>query len=88
MDIEIYLPDGEPVEIDSLAGEILTIRSPRAFPPGAPLALELNANAERFPIAAKTIGSRRNDDGTFELRVRLVSLRRDYRMLIERFLTG
>ena len=66
-----------------LTGLVLRLRSPKAFPPGKPLGLEL---APDVKLEARTIGSKRIDEGSFELRVRLINLRKDAREALERAL--
>ncbi len=60
-------------------GHVLWGSSPRAFPPGKPLTLELLPGAAPLQLATRVIGSKRRDDGSFELRVRLVNLRKEAR---------
>jgi hypothetical protein len=64
-------------ETVSLAGEILHVIADAAFAPGTPLSLaieELERTAQ-----GKTIGSKRRDDGRYDVRLRLVSSRREDR---------
>ncbi len=70
----------------SFAGEVLVCAVARAFAPGAPL--ELTVGDEALGLRAKTIGSRRLPDGRFEVRMRLVSLRREQREALARALPG
>jgi hypothetical protein len=60
-------------------GHVLRGSSPKAFPPGKPLLLELLPGAAPLPLATRVIGSKKRDDGSFELRVRLVNLRKEAR---------
>ncbi len=66
----------------SLDGEILRVVSPRAFAPGAPVEFTVEA----MHLRAKSRGSRRRDDGSFDVRLRLVDLRRDDRGRLEQLL--
>ena len=62
-------------------GLVLRLRSPKAFPPGQPLTLQLPPD---ITLEARAIGSKRLDDESFELRVRLINLRKDAREALER----
>lgn len=66
-------------------GLVLTLRSPKAFPPGQPLRLRVRLEPP-LPLEARTIGSKRLDSGDFELRVRLINLRRTTREALEQAL--
>jgi hypothetical protein len=74
--------DGELLE---LAGLQLRLRSPKAFPPGQPLTLQL---APDVTLEARTIGSKRLDEVSFELRVRLINMRKETREALERALVA
>jgi hypothetical protein len=63
------------------SGEQLRLRSPKAFPPGQPLTLQLPPD---ITLEARAIGSKRSGDAGFELRVRLINLRKDAREALER----
>ncbi|MCZ7687520.1 MAG: hypothetical protein M5U28_55795 [Sandaracinaceae bacterium] len=56
---------------------------PRAFAPGAPLALTLELEDGALELTGKTIGSKRREDGRFDVRARLISLRREDRARLE-----
>ena len=53
--------------------------SPSAFPPGRPLALDLIVSDETLPLQGKAAGSKRRDDGRYDVKIRLHTLRRDQR---------
>jgi hypothetical protein len=72
--------DGAVLELTGLQ---LRLRSPKAFPPGQPLTLQLQNDVK---LEARTIGSKRLDESSFELRVRLINLRKDGREALERAL--
>jgi hypothetical protein len=67
---------GEAVNFD---GKILNARSPRAFAPGMPLQMIASPGDSPLRLQGKSIGSRRSGDGAFEVRIRLVNLRREQR---------
>ncbi len=56
----------------TVQGDVLSLRSSRAFPPGAPAAGTL-AGEVAIALTLKVAGSRREDDGRFVVRGRLVS---------------
>ncbi len=84
MGVAIELVSGERGEAVSLHGEVLTIISPKAFAPGAPVSLSVESAALR----GKSRGSKRRDDGRFDVRLRLVSLTREERAHLEGLLGG
>ena len=70
--------------LEAIEGLLLTLASPKAFPPGQPLALLVSPEAAAVRLDARAIGSKRRDDGMFELRVRLINLRKEAREALER----
>ncbi|HEX7478981.1 MAG TPA: hypothetical protein VF331_14340 [Polyangiales bacterium] len=60
-------------------GHVLWAVSPKAFPPGQPVELVLLLDDGELELATRAIGSKKRDDGHFELRVRLVNLRKQAR---------
>jgi hypothetical protein len=70
-----------PGAITGLAGLVITLSSPKAFPPGQPLEFTLNDSSLR--LQARSIGSKRSASGEFELRVRLINLRKEAREALE-----
>lgn len=70
------LEDGREAELLGLDGEIVELVSPRAFAPGAPLGLRARDPEGPLELRAKSLGSKRREDGRFDVRVRLVNLRR------------
>ncbi len=75
--------EGEAVE---LSGETMKLLLDRAYAPGAPMSFQLEVSPELagesrdIALEARTVGSKRLPDGRFEVRVRLVNLRRDDRL--------
>jgi hypothetical protein len=70
-----------PGAITDIAGLLVTLSSPKAFPPGQPLEFTLSEPSLR--LQARSIGSKRSASGEFELRVRLINLRKDAREALE-----
>jgi hypothetical protein len=58
---------------------ILTVRCSEPFAPGQPVPLRI----DEIPLEGKSIGSRRQSDGQFEVRLRLINLRREHRLHLE-----
>jgi hypothetical protein len=67
--------------ITDISGLLVTLRSPKAFPPGQPL--EFTLSDSNLQLQARSIGSKRSADGEFELRVRLINLRKQAREALE-----
>jgi hypothetical protein len=83
--LNVQDPAGIPLHIaDGLAGHAigcdagrLRFVSPKSFPPGQPLALTLQPSAAApLPLTARCVGSKRRDDGLFDVRARLINLDR------------
>lgn len=87
MSAGLTLDDGARGEAVRVDGEVLEAVLPRAFAPGAPARMELDGDAP-IPIEGKTIGSKRRDDGRFDVRMRLINLRREHRAALESALRG
>jgi hypothetical protein len=61
----------------SCGPEIFVFLSPKAFPPGQPLALTLFPDTEKaLELQARCIGSKLQSDQRFEVRARLINLSR------------
>lgn len=80
----VVVEQGGRGEAQSVAGEVMHLVIDRPYAPGAPIALAVAlraaaADTRELVLRAKTIGSKRRDDGRFDVRVRLVSLRREDR---------
>src|SRR5262245_44355213 len=63
--------------------EVLTLICDRAEPPGRPLALRTRIGDEEIPLQGRSAGSKLREDGKFKVVMRLVSLRREQRALLE-----
>ncbi len=66
----------EPAEALELDDLVLSLVSPRAYAPGAPFTFTLELREGPLSLRAKTIGSKRREDGRFDVRARLMDLRR------------
>lgn len=75
--------------LEHVEGLVVQLRTPKAFPPGQPLSFTLQGGAgTELRYEARSIGSKRRDDGAFELRARLINLRKDAREALERLMTS
>ena len=81
--MKLRLATGEEGEATAIDGNLLTLLSPRAFAPGAPICFSTLGEAERS-FEGRTIGSKRLEDGRFEVRMRFVNLRREDREVLLR----
>ncbi|MFW2389403.1 MAG: hypothetical protein ACN4G0_13770 [Polyangiales bacterium] len=82
--MKVRLESGEEAEATAYDGNLLTLRSPRAFAPGAPIRFETADDEQARSFEGRTIGSKRIDDQAFEVRMRFVNLRREARELLLR----
>lgn len=72
MSVSLRWELGGDAELISVDDDRVTLRSSRVFPPGAPARGTLCVEPE-LPITVKVAGSRREADGRFVVRGRLVS---------------
>jgi hypothetical protein len=79
-ELPIRIAGDLPGAITSVADLLLTLRAPKAFPPGQPLQFALANSAVQ--LQARAIGSKRAGEA-FEVRVRLINLRRETREALE-----
>jgi hypothetical protein len=63
---------GGDARVLTVQGDVLSLRSSRSFPPGAPAAGTLEGEVP-IALTLKVAGSRREDDGRYVVRGRLVS---------------
>lgn len=80
------LADGKQAELVSLEGELLGLTAPRAFAPGQPVELTARLDTGQLRLAGKTLGSKRREDGRFDVRLRLVNLRKSDRETLQSLL--
>ena len=80
----LQLPDGEQGRALDYTDGVLHIVCERAHPPGEPLALTLRPDeGAELGLQGKCVGSKRREDGGFDVRLKLVSLRREQRAALE-----
>ena len=82
--MKVGLDSGEEGRAERLDGNVLTLLSPRAFAPGSPIRFSVVRNDGSLSLEGRTIGSKRIDPHHFEVRMRLVNLRRADRELLIR----
>ena len=83
--ISLRLSDGEAGTALAYADGLLHVVCERAHPPGEPLSLTLLLpDAAELGLQGKCAGSKRRDDGAFDVKLRLTSLRREQRAVLER----
>ena len=80
VNIEIEDMRGEAIEFD---GQFLTIRLPGAFAPGQPLVVKFPDSGAPIRIEGRSIGSKRVDDELYEIRLRLISPRREHQGILD-----
>jgi hypothetical protein len=72
----------------SFEGELLVARLSRAFAPGTPVKGTITLPDGDIPIEGRAIGSKRTTDGTFEVRARVINLRRETRERLRKASSG
>ena len=63
--------------------EVLLLICDLAHPPGRPLELTLQLPDTMLTLAGKIVNSKRRDDGRYDVRLRLSSVRREQRAALE-----
>lgn len=63
-------------------GNLMTVTSPVAFAPGSPIRFNAIVEAGERNFEGRVLRSKRIDDQAFEVRLRLVNLRREDRKLL------
>ena len=74
MDVE--LETGERAWAASFDGLVLVLEAPRAFPPGSPVRFRAPFEGGTKTLEGRSQGTKRRDDDTFVVRLRLVNLTR------------
>ena len=72
----VLVEQGGEGEALSVAGEVLHLVIDRPYAPGAPVSMTVTRADGELRLRGKTIGSKRRDDGRFDVKLRLVSLSR------------
>jgi hypothetical protein len=82
--MKVRFDTGDEGEATSFDGNVLTLLSPRAFAPGAPIHFSAACGQKASGFEGRTIGSKRIDEHRFEVRMRFVNLRRADRNVLLR----
>ena len=77
--MEVWLEDGLEAEAKSMQGTVLVLLSPKAFAPGSPIRFSIAHDGAERTLEGRTIASKRVHADRFEVRLRLVNLRRQDR---------
>lgn len=75
--------DGTPAVAERYAQLVLWLRCERAYPPGKPLDLILAVDEGEATVSGRCIGSRRQAEGSYQVRMRLTNLTRQLRQALE-----
>lgn len=87
--MKLRLDTGDSAEGRAFDGEFFTLLGPRAYAPGSPIRFAALFDKGVCPLEGRALRSKRIDDGRFEVRLRLISLRREAReRLFEHFGKG
>jgi hypothetical protein len=85
----LLLASGERGRALAYADGVLHMVCERAHPPGQPLSLTLHLpDATQLALQGKCAGSKLRDSGEFDVKLRLTSLRREQRALLEQLLAA
>jgi hypothetical protein len=83
LSVRLALSGGEG-ELVSHDGDRASLVSPTAFAPGQPLTFDALLDDGPLALEARTLGSKKREDGRFDVRVRLINLSRDRRERLAR----
>ncbi|MDH5676873.1 MAG: PilZ domain-containing protein [Myxococcales bacterium] len=81
--VGVVFGDGERGFAESYKSGMLVAVGPRAYAPGQPLEMQLSGEGLELQLQGKSVGSRRREDGDFEVRIRVLNLRREQRQALE-----
>lgn len=73
------LVEGAPAAWGGYNKQVLTLICPAPYAPGQPMRFSVDGVA----LEGKSLGSKRQPDGRFEVRLRLVNLRKEHREMLE-----
>jgi hypothetical protein len=79
----VEVSDGARGTAVAYAAERIELVLDRAYPPGRPLTFSVTLPTGPLPLQGKAQGSKRRDDASFSVQVKLTSLRREQRATLE-----
>lgn len=79
MSAQVELAVGGQGEAVRFEREVLHLVLPRAFAPGAPIAFRATLGDDEVALTGKSLGSKKREDGRFDVRLRMTNLRREDR---------
>lgn len=83
-EIEVVLPSGAKASAVEWKPDVLSLICPNAFAPGQPVELKAQtATGTTFALIGKSSGSKKREDGAFDVKLRLHSLRREQRAWLD-----
>jgi hypothetical protein len=83
-EIEVVLPSGAKAKAVDWKPDVLSLICPSAFAPGQPVELEAQTEGgETIKLIGKSGGSKKREDGAFDVKLRLHSLRREQRTWLD-----
>ena len=96
MTVSVTFEGGGAGVLEAISGDRVRLRSPRAFAPGTPVVLSAavgdgdggDSGERTVVLPAKTIGSKRDADGSFLVDMKLISVSKEIRQRLERTLAG
>jgi len=80
--VNLRLESGQDAVGLAFDGNLLKLTSPVAFAPGSPIRFKAIVEAGERNFEGRVLGSKRIDEQRFEVRLRLVNLRREDRELL------
>jgi len=83
-EIEVVLPSGAKAKAVEWKPDVLSLICPSAFAPGQPVELRAQPEGgEPIALIGKSGGSKKREDGAFDVKLRLHSLRREQRAWLD-----
>lgn len=81
--IEGRFSDDVALRVVGYGSHILLVQADKAYPPGRPLSLTVDREGESLPLSGRCIGSKRRQDGRYDVRIRMTNLTRVARLYLE-----
>ena len=83
-EIEVELPSGAKAKAVEWRPDVLSLICPNAFAPGQPVELKAQTESgQALALIGKSGGSKKREDGAFDVKLRLHSLRREHRAWLD-----